>query len=135
MSTISSTANSNSGTVKTAFSNIVEAILTTLNGKAGKFEKTGQQFGTNMANGINGKREAVVSAVANMAAAATNASGNIVHYNTFYNNGAYLIQGFINGMKSKKKKQSMLEAKLHQLRPKPVPKHCENIRHQKLDME
>lgn len=104
MSTISSAANSNSGTVKTAFSNIVEAILTTLNGKAGKFEKTGQQFGTNMANGINGKREAVVSAVANMAAAATNASGNIVHYNTFYNNGAYLIQGFINGMKSKKKK-------------------------------
>ena len=57
-----------------------------------------------MANGINGKREAVVSAVANMAAAATNTSGNIVHYNTFYNNGAYLIQGFINGMKSKKKK-------------------------------
>ena len=104
MSTISSAANSNSGTVKTAFSSIVEAILTTLNGKAGKFEKTGQQFGTNMANGINGKREAVVSAVANMAAAATNASGNIVHYNTFYNNGAYLIQGFINGMKSKKKK-------------------------------
>lgn len=104
MSTISSAANSNSGTVKTAFSNIVEAILQTLNGKTGKFEKTGQQFGTSMANGINGKREAVVSAVANMAAAATNASGNIVHYNTFYNNGAYLIQGFINGMKSKKKK-------------------------------
>lgn len=108
MSTISSAANSNSGTVKTAFSNIVEAILTTLNGKAGKFEKTGQQFGTNMANGINGKREAVVSAVANMAAAASNASGNIVHYNTFYSNGAYLIQGFINGMKSKKK--SAIEA-------------------------
>lgn len=56
-----------------------------------------------MANGVNGKKELVVSAVANMAAAATNASGNIVHYNTFYSNGANLIQGFINGMNSKKK--------------------------------
>ena len=103
MNTISSVANSNSGMVKTTFTNIVDGIAQTLNNKAGEFEKTGQLFSTSMANGINGKKELVVSAVANMAAAATNASGNIVHYNTFYDNGANLIQGFINGMKSKKK--------------------------------
>ena len=103
MNTISSVANSNSGTVKTTFTNIVDGIAQTLNNKAGEFEKTGQLFSTSMADGINGKKELVVSAVANMAAAATNASGNIVHYNTFYDNGANLIQGFINGMKSKKK--------------------------------
>ena len=103
MNTISSVANSNSGTVKTTFTNIVDGIVQTLNNKAGEFEKTGQLFSTSMANGVNGKKELVVSAVANMAAAATNASGNIVHYNTFYSNGANLIQGFINGMNSKKK--------------------------------
>lgn len=103
MNTISSVANSNSGMVKTTFTNIVDGIAQTLNNKAGEFEKTGQLFSTSMANGINGKKELVVSAVANMAAAATNASGNIVHYSTFYDNGANLIQGFINGMKSKKK--------------------------------
>ena len=103
ISTISSTASTNSGTVKTAFANVVNGIIQALSNKASKFEQTGQKFDNSMAKGINEKREKVVSAVSNMAAAASNASGNAAHYYSFYSNGAYLIQGFINGMKSKKK--------------------------------
>ncbi len=103
MNTISNTAKANSGTVNTAFTNVVDNIITTLQSKNSKFEKSGQDFGSNMAKGINSKRESVVSAVSNMAAAATSASGNEAHYNAFYSNGAHLMNGLIKGMKSKKK--------------------------------
>lgn len=103
MNTISTAANNSSGNVKTTFKNVVNQIIETLTGLNSKFETVGQKFASSMAKGINTKRVDVVSTVANMSAAASGAIGNQAHYNSFYSNGAYLIQGIINGMNSKKK--------------------------------
>ena len=103
MNTISTAANNSSGNVKTTFKNIVNQIIETLTGLNSKFETVGQKFASSMVKGINAKRVDVVSTLANMSAAASGAIGNQAHYNSFYSNGAYLIQGIINGMNSKKK--------------------------------
>lgn len=75
---------------------IISDMITNINAKKEVFRTTGILLITNLNNGVRGQIAALRSTVGSATAAAVNTVRG--YYNSFYNAGTYLVDGFVSGI-------------------------------------
>lgn len=87
--------------IKNALSDALDSAIKTVESYESKFSKSGENLGKELSKGIESKKKAVIEAVTKVAEAASNELDSKTYYTSFYNAGADLVDGFINGIDSK----------------------------------
>lgn len=96
INSIANGISSNASAASIAASSVIDQMVNSISVKLTMFQATGTEVMGRFISGINSQRARTLNAVASIAnAAASRARG---YYNSFYNAGKYLVQGFAAGI-------------------------------------
>lgn len=113
VTTFTTTINSKKSTITSGFSTIMSEVISSINDKKSQFTGSAMALMTEFANGIKAGRYMVLGAASSAFDVSTKNFAS--EYNRYYSVGAYMVEGFANGItantyKAKAKAQAMAKA-------------------------